>query len=133
MLRFSQASVLASLLVTSSNGATTTNDRRPQPCFLTCTSESSEAAEVTDNTSNLRGAAGPSHVRNSIESMRFFFIFMFYLLAPTLCSKDGFFCNTDYVCLDNRQNICLLSRHLVKCLDNRQIMTMFASDCMIPL
>ena len=61
----------------------------------------------------------------------FFFIFMYYLLAPTLCSKDGFFCNTDYVCLDNRLNICLLSRHLVKCLDNRQIMTMFASDCMI--
>ena len=86
MLRFSQASVLASLLVTSSNGATTTNDRRPQHCFLACTSESSEAAEVTDNTSNLRGAAaGPSHVRNSIESMRFFFSFLctIYSLTPT--------------------------------------------------
>ena len=86
MLRFSQASVLASLLVTSSNGATTNNDqRRPQHCFLTCTSESSEAAtEVTDTSSNLLGAGRPSsHVQNSIESRGFYILFyisMFYLL-----------------------------------------------------
>ena len=64
----------------SSYGAA--NDRRPQHSFLTCnTLESSEAAtEVTDTSNNLHGA-GPSHVQNSIESRRFFFIFMYYYLV----------------------------------------------------
>ena len=94
MLRFSQASVLASLLVTSSNGATTNNDqRRPQRCFLTYTSESSEAAtEVTDTSSNLLGAGRPSsHVQNSIESRGFYILFyisMFYLLPIIIFLRE---------------------------------------------
>ena len=73
------------------------------------------------------------HMYETVLKVCDFFSFLcsIYWHVPTLCSKDGFFCNTDYVCLDNRQNICLLSRQLVKCLENRQIMTMFASDWMI--
>ena len=120
MLRFSQASVLASLLVTSSNGATTNNDqRRPQHCFLTCTSESSEAAtEVTDTSSNLLGAGRPSsHVQNSIESRGFYilyFILYFHVLfityyyfftgataASRLYMKMKKWCNNDYLIVND--------------------------------
>ena len=102
MLRFSQASVLASLLVTSSNGATTNNDqRRPQRCFLTYTSESSEATtEVTDTSSNLLGAGRPSsHVQNSIESRGFYILFFYFnvLFITYYCFFTGDDCRIRYI------------------------------------